>query len=545
MEWKNLDKALEMGKITAAGSFHLFFGKTVSTGIMAVGIIIMGAIILDVDYGLYTISMILATTMLLFQDWGVGSAVTRECARCKTTKNEKNLRRVLISSLAFELTTGVILTLLSLLIAGFVATAIFNKPNATFLLSFASINVLSTSVFTITQSILIGFEKMKLISAVLIIQGVVQCVLGPALVVLGFGAFGALAGYTIASIAASALSVALVYFSIFRKLGKIRVSQNDIAETLKSLLKYGIPLAIGNIMSGLLLQFSSFMMASYVTDLAVIGNYKVATNFAILLSFFSLPISMVLFPAFSKLNPRDEPQVAKSVFWSSIKYSALLIVPATMALVVLSNPFIGTLYGTKWPLASAFLILSIASNLLVIFGSLSTGNFLSALGHTGFAMALSLITLAIGVPLAVVLIPSMGITGMLIGSLISGIPSLFIGLFFVWKKYGAKIDFSASAKIFFSASLAAITVFIFASFIPIANVLKLSIGLILFLAVYLVCTPMVGAVNSADIDILKVMFKDLGLASKFIGIPIKLMEKVLLRFPRQKEVKIEESGLIR
>jgi O-antigen/teichoic acid export membrane protein len=534
-----------MGRTSAVGSFHLFLGKTVSTVIMAVGTIIMGAIILDNDYGLYTISMILATTMLLFQDWGVSSAVTRECARCRASNNGKNLRRILISSLTFELATGVVLTVISLLISSFIATTVFNKPNATFLLVFASINILSTAVYTITHSILIGFEKMKLISAVLIIQGAVQCVLGPALVVLGFGAFGALAGYTVASIAAGLLSFALVYFSIFRGLEKEKVSRSDLSETLKSLLKFGIPLAIGSIMAGLLLQFSSFMMASYVTDLAVIGNYKVATNFAILLSFFSSPIIVVLFPAFSKLNPRSEPQVTKSVFQSSIKFSALFIVPATMAMFVLSNPLIGTLYGSKWPLASVFLILSVASNLLVAFGTLSAGNFLAALGHTRFAMALSLITLSIGVPLAVVLIPSIGITGMLIGSLISGIPSLFIGLFFVWKKYGAKIDFNASAKIFFSASLAALAVYIFVTFIPTANVMKLAVGLTLFLAVYLVCTPMVGAVNGADINILKAMFKDLGLASKIIEIPINLMEKVLLHFPRQKEIKLEESDLYR
>jgi stage V sporulation protein B len=538
-----LDKALEMGKTSAVGSFHLFFGKTVATVIMAIGTIIMGAIILESDYGLYTISLILATTMMLFQDWGVGPAVTRECARSRSTNNEKNLRKVLISSLAFELSTGTILTILSLLISGFIAIAIFNKPNATFLMAFASINILSTAVFTITQSILIGFDKMKLISAVLISQGTVQCVLGPILVVLGFGALGALVGYTVGSITASMLSLAIVYFSIFRRLEKQKVSRSDVAETLKSLLKYGIPLAVGSIMAGLLLQFSTFMMASYVTDLAAIGNYKVATNFAILLSFLSLPIGAVLFPAFSKLNIRNEPQTATAVFKSSIKYSALLIAPATMALFVLSNPLISTLYGSKWPLASAFLILSVASNLFVVLGSLSATSFLSALGHTKSVMALKLITLVIGIPLAIVLIPSMGITGMLIGTLISGIPSIFIGLFFAWKKYGAKIDFSSSAKIFFSSSIAALTVYFFATFIPIANLLKLAIGLILFLAVYLVCTPLVGAVNGDDIYILKVMFKDLGLASKFIEIPIKLMEKVLLRLPRQKEVKLEDQPI--
>jgi stage V sporulation protein B len=413
------------------------------------------------------------------------------------------------------------------------ASAIFGKPDATFLVAFASINILSTSIFTITHSILIGFEKMKFISIVLICQGIVQCVLGPALVFFGFGAFGALLGFITASVVACVISILIVYLFIFRKLEKVHVSRSDIIGTLKSLLKYGIPLAIGVIISGLLLQFSSFMMALYVKDLALIGNYKVATNFGLLIGFISSPIITVLFPAFSKLNPKIEPDVTKSVFTSSIKYSALLIVPATLAMIVLSNPLIGTLYGAKWPVASLFLILSIAGNLYSVFGNLSVANFLSALGHTKFLLWLNLISLAIGIPLTFILISWMGISGMLISPLISGIPSLFLGLHFLWKKYRVKIDYKVSASIFLSSALAAAVAYI-STTLPVANFIKLAVGLVLFLAVYLISTPMIGAINSADITFLKAMFIDLGVVSKIIEIPFRVMEKVLLRFHGKK-----------
>jgi stage V sporulation protein B len=522
-----LDKALEMGKTSAVGGFHLFFGKTISTIIMAIGIIVMGAVILESDYGLYTIAMIPATTMLLFQDWGVGSAVIRQCAKCRVVNNEKTLRAVLISSVTFEITTGIILTLLSLLVANYISVVIFGRPEAVFLVAFASINILTTSVFTITQSILIGFEKMKFVSLLFICQGVVQCVMGPALVYLGFGAFGALIGYTAASLVASVISILIVYVFIFRKLEKVKVSHSEIIGTLRSLLKYGIPLAVATIMSGLLLQFSSFTMALFVKDLALIGNYKIATNFALLLGFFSIPIVTVLFPAFSKLNSKDDPEVTKSVFRSSIKYSTLVMVPATMALIALSSPIIGTLYGTKWPVASTFLILSIISNLFVLFGNLSVHSFLSALGHTKFILVLNLVALLVGVPLIFILVPSMGISGMLICTAISGLPSLFIALYFVWKKYGAKIDVKVASKILLSSTLAAGSVYVFTTFILINYWLQLAVGTTLFLSVFLVCTPLLGAINSTDINILKAMFKDLGLASRVIEIPIKLMEKVL------------------
>jgi len=45
---------------------------------------------------------------------------------------------------------------------------------------------------------------------------------------------------------------------------------------------------------------------------------------------------------------------------------------------------------------------------------------------------------------------------------------------------------------------------------------------------------LVVAINIADITFLKVMFRDLRLASKIIEIPFKVMEKIILRFHGKK-----------
>jgi O-antigen/teichoic acid export membrane protein len=77
MSEKPMDKALKKGRDSTTGSFHLFIGKIVSTVKLALGPIILGLLILEEDYGLYAIALIPATTILLFQDWGVGSTMTK------------------------------------------------------------------------------------------------------------------------------------------------------------------------------------------------------------------------------------------------------------------------------------------------------------------------------------------------------------------------------------------------------------------------------------------------------------------------------------
>ena len=137
------------------------------------------------------------------------------------------------------------------------------------------------------------------------------------------------------------------------------------------------------------------MMAIYCTN-TMIGNYQAAIQFATILTFFTIPVSTVLFPAFSKINPKNEIKLLQIVFASSVKYAAMILIPATTAMMVLSKPMISTLFGEKWIYAPFFLTLYVISNLFTIFGSLSLKSLLAGLGETKIRMKLSLITLQLG-----------------------------------------------------------------------------------------------------------------------------------------------------
>jgi len=521
-----MKKALKMGKVSFTGSFQLFIGKTVSTVILAVGTIILGIFILEGDYGLYAIALIPATTMLLFQDWGIGSAMTKYCAHYRVLNKDGELRKVIVAGLTFQVATGLALTVLSLLMANSIASTIFGNPESALLITLASITILSTALIVASQSVFVGFERMGLTSLLMICYAIAQSMLSPLLVYLGYGALGAILGYTISSIAAGVMAVTMLYFAIFRKLAPQNTNKSEISQTLRIMLRYGIPLAIGAILAGLLAQFYAFMMASFV-DLALIGNYRIAINFAILLTFFTMPIGTVLFPAFSKLNPQNEQQLLQTVFKSSVKYTALFLVPATMALMVLAKPVIGTIYGDKWLYAPFFLALYVISNLFAIFGTFSRGNLLAALGETKLLMKLNILTLFIGVPLAFLLIPQFGIIGVIVVTLVAGIPSMFISLHWAWKRYGAKIDFKASAKIFLASATAGTATYLFLNILNTANWVLLATGMALFLAIYLTTAPLIGAINQKDVDNLRSMFSGLGIISKILEIPLVLVQKVL------------------
>ncbi len=521
-----LDKAMDMGKASATGTFQLFIGRIASALMLAIGAIIVGLYINEGDYGIYTIALVPAATFLLFQDWGVGSALTKYCANYRASQKQSELRSVIVSGFIFEVMTGLVLALLLLIMANLIASAIFNNPESSFLISLSSISIISTAVYAASLSIFVGFERMGLCTITMIVSSIIQGLLSPLLVYLGFGAFGAVVGFTSASIASGISGILLLYFVIFRKLPLGSVNKEKMVQTLKSLLSYGVPLSIATLIGGISAQVYSFVMASSV-DVTMIGNYSIAVNFAILLSFFIYPLQTVLFPAFSKLNPSKDKELLKTIFASSIKYSSLFLVPVVVAIMVLSVPMVGTIYGQKWLSAPFFLTLYVAGNLVVLLGSLSYNRLLYAMGESKMLLKLNVLALCIGVPLAFLVIPPLGIPGViLVGTFVGGV-STVLGIYWTWKKYETKGDFRSSARIFFASAIAGLAAYLFLHAFSTASWIMLSVGVLLFLIIYLISLPLVGAINRWDMSNLRLMFSGIAPILKLLEIPFAVIEKTL------------------
>jgi len=520
-----MEKALEMGKVSATGGFQLFVGVATSSAIMAVGAIVLARLLSPAEYGLYSVALVPSLMINLFRDWGVNSAMTKYVAHFRAAKKEEDMRNIITAGLIFEISTGLALSLLSVFLAGVIASTIFHRPESTPLISIVSITIFSGSLLTAAQSSFVGFEKMEFNSLTLICQAVVKSVLSPLLVLLGFGALGAVLGYTFSFLVAGIVGSTILYFLLFRTLKRTKINRFKASKTLRNMLHYGVPLSISSILGGFLVQFYSFMMAFYCSD-AMIGNFQAATNFAVLLTFFTIPISTVLFPAFAKLDSQNDSQLLKTVFTSSVKYTAMLLVPATAAVMVLSKPMISTLFGEKWVYAPFFLTLHVIANLFSGFGSLSVGSLLTGLGETKTLMKLSLLTLLIGLPLAFLLIPNLGIAGVIVGTLFAGLPSMFWGLHWIWKRYKVTVDWGSSARIFVASTIAAATTYLSLDYLNTVEWLRLMIGGIVFLTVYVVAAPSIGAIVQGDISNLRTMLSGLGFISTMANLPLGVAEKV-------------------
>jgi O-antigen/teichoic acid export membrane protein len=521
---KAVEKALQMGKTSATGSFRLLIGVAASTIIMAVGTLILGELLTSDELGLYAIVIVPATLINLFRDWGINSAMTKYIANFRVSNREEEMHDFILAGLIFEVASGIALSFLSLFLASFIATTFFNRPESASYIAIVSVSIISGSLLIASQAGFVGFERMGLNSFTLICQAIAKTATSPLLVILGYGVLGPVIGYTLSFIVAGTVGLATFYLILLRPLRKKRTKKSSIRKTLRIMLDYGVPLSIGSILTGILAQIYAFIVIP-LTSNDTYGNYTVAVFFSVLLTFLTVPISTVLFPAFAKLDGENEHELVRKIFTSSVKYASILLVPATMAMMVLSGPGIGTLYGAKYPYGPFFLTLYVMGNLFVVFGSISGGGLLSGLGETKILMIQSIITLAVGLPLGIVLIQMFGITGLIIASVLAGVPSMFWGLYWIWKHYKAKADFASSAKILAASAIASVLAYLPTVFLSTANWTKLIVGLIIFLAAYIFGAPLIGAVSLSDINNLRNMFSSMGTVSKIMNIPLKAAEK--------------------
>lgn len=529
-----MGKATGMAKSSARSSFKLFIGVSLSSVVTAISLILVLRLLDNPDaYGIITTALIFPIILTLFKDWGINSAMIKYLAQYRSENKTHRVKNVMVAGLLFELVTGVLLTLLCFLLAGFLATSVFHLPETKVLIEVASLTILADSFLKVSQSTFIGLERLEFHSLTLILNSGIRCFLAPLLVFLGYSVMGAIQGQIVAQVITGIIGLIIFYFAFFRNPTKETERKLDITGTLKTLLRYGLPISVSVIVAGFLPQFfntlltQTFKVASSTSYTTALGNYQAAINFTVVITFFTVPIATVLFPAFSKLKAETEKETLRVVFQTSVKYGALLTLPVTLMIMVLSEPIVFAVVGTKYTDAPFFLTLYSLIYLYAALGNLSLANFLNGQGKTEITMKMALVTLGMGLLFGLILIPQFGVVGLIVTNLIAGLPSLFMGLWWIKKHFGATIDWMSSTKIFLASCIAAGVTYLLLSQLNYSYLIELLLGGITFSLVYLVAAPLIRAVDKNDVTSLREMLSGLGPLSYVFNIPLSVIEKLL------------------
>ena len=247
----------------------------------------------------------------------------------------------------------------------------------------------------------------------------------------------------------------------------------------------------------------------------------------ILIGFFATPITTMLFPAFSKLDSKRDNDTLRNAYQFSIKYAALFVVPAATLVMCLSEPAVSTLFGSAYENAPLYLALLAISYLYVLFGDLSTNNLINSQGQTKFILKLTIITAIIGFPVGSILISQFGVIGLILISLIDGIPSVCISLYWIKKRYNLTVDWNSSARILLSSAIPAMITYIVVAQIDFTGAVRLLLGVLIFFLILIPCMLLTRAITVLDIYNLRNIASGLGALRSPILLVLKTLEKLI------------------
>ena len=522
-----MSKAGDIAKISAKGSFNVLWGLVISTIISSVGTIFIARLLGSDLYGLYTVVLTVPALIQIFRDWGITFAMIKFTAQYRAEGRIDEIRSIYLTGILFEVAVGLALTVLSFFFADFLAASVFNRPVIAPLIQIISISIFATGLVGAATAAFTGYERLELNSVMLILQSIVKTGLIIALVVFGFSIAGATIGYATGTFIAGLIGIALIGV-IYRKLPRPSSNRYALKSYLSTMLTYCLPLSIATIITTLLPQFYAFLLPiHYSINNIPIGNYGVAMNFAVLLTFFALPIATMMFPAFSKLDPEKDKTSLRNMFRFSVKYGSLLVVPLTALVMSLAQPAVATLFGNTYDTAALFLALLSIQFLYIAFGNISLAALLNGQGKTSFTLKMALLSGAIGFPLGYILIMNFGVLGLIASTLVSGVPSTFIGLVFIRRTFGMAIDWGSSARILLSSAVAGVLTYLLVTELAFASWIRLLIGAVVFIIIVIPSLLLSRSVTRSDLANLKLMVDGIGTLGGIINRILNLFEKIM------------------
>jgi len=483
---------------TARGGLFLFIGNTFATVVLAVGSIIIARLLGPSSFGLYGLTLFVPVLLVSFADAGMSYALVRLPAKLRSERDYEGTNRSIRLGFLLKISLSVMAFLICYFGAEMIATAVLNRSELAPYLRVASVLIVSQAVFDAASYSFIGLELMEYSASMQILYSILKSVLAPVFILLGFGLAGAVAGYVLGILVAGVAGAVILFV---KHVHPTRGVRSPSSVKLGSLLGYGLPLYLAAVLTVLLGQYQNIVLAYFATN-TQIGNFNAAWNFNALLMILVYPITIAIFPMFSKMDPKNQADLARA-FGFAVKYASLVLIPSSIAVVVFSRDVMHVTYGSSYTSAPQYLI--ILSTLYLLTGLGGTrdsilGSFFYGVAETGAVLKMSVLTLAIYLPLGLALTWVWGPFGLLIAYVLSAASSTVYGVRQASAKFGARPDVKASGRVLLASLGAAVPTIVLIQLGGMATgIVNLAIGGPLYLVVYLTLAPVLGAVDKSDI----------------------------------------------
>jgi len=161
----------------------------------------------------------------------------------------------------------------------------------------------------------------------------------------------------------------------------------------------------------------NFVIAAYL-DPAAVALFNAARNFLRVFDFYRQGLSLIAFPAFSRLHAERREQDLRALYEKGIFFSNLVLVPVVLALILSADFLFEVLLANRYPAGAQLLRWFALLGLFVSWHSIGEG-LLFGIGESKYPFWTRLIATVASLGLNIVLVQSLGVAGAVCATLVS------------------------------------------------------------------------------------------------------------------------------
>jgi O-antigen/teichoic acid export membrane protein len=365
------------------------------------------------EYGLFFAFFTLISFLGVFIGLGTGDALVRYIPEFIAKKKHDKIKNAVIITIIVTIASMIVIGAGLLIFSDFLAEHYFKNSMAVPALFLFIIMMFVLNLKGILRWVYQAFQNMRLFSLIYLVENIFILML-----LLCFFAFkkniftasyAYIFAYLLVLIIFSPLAFKTLNFSKHKTLLK--------KELFTKLLRFGIPIMVSSI-GGMIIVYTDTLVLTYFRSMQEVGIYNVVVPTAMILQFFATSVATVAFPMVAELWARKKHDYLESGLKMLYNYSFIFMVPAVLIAFSFSETILRLMFGEQYiggALTMQILLISI-----IFLGLHSiTSTILVGIGKPVISTKILLEGALINLGLNLLIIPSLGIVGAAISSLIA------------------------------------------------------------------------------------------------------------------------------
>ncbi|HDD56464.1 MAG TPA: flippase [Nitrososphaeria archaeon] len=523
---------VELGVEAVKEGYGLFIGNTLSTLILAIGSIVIARLLGSENYGVYSLSFIIPSMLVLFTSLGIDQSLIKYVSEYSSKKLYSSIRGMFQASLLFKLVVGATTTIMIYLLAEPLASNLLNRPYMSSLIKISSLLILFQALYTLCSNFFIGFGKASMAGALATLQALVKVSLIIVLLILGFQTWGAVFGHVFGYVVAAIIGLFISTLMIRGKKGFNEHRPVPQISFIKPLISYGLPLYASTIFTVMAQQYNNLVLARYASN-AQVGSYMAAMNLSMIIMLVSTPIATILYPSFSKIEVIGRDRLARA-FELAVRYSILLIAPTAIFVSAFSENLVIIVYGKTFTSAIPYLFLYAAFCSIIPLLSVEMSYF-NGVGLPKKTLTSTIISFLLILPLSPILAHFLSVIGVILAIIIAKLAAIIYATNFIVKKEMIRFNVHQILKIYLASLASAAISLMIARVIPLHALSSLIIGGILFLTLYVTFIALFKTLDEGDYYNLSEILGGLRFVGRLAEVIISYMRFIDGRFRRSRK----------